>query len=144
MAVKQSRPYCQAATSQGLQPLFLFRPLLLVSSGLGFMLSFGEGSFELPSLVFRNSGDCFKLKKEWPLNPNRGALIITYTILGVPYYIHSSMAPNTLLKLLRPLYWTLNPKTPQARPEDLSPWECRILGWRQVEDFQEWGLNPKP
>ena len=31
-----------------------------------------------------------------PLNLNIGASIITYTILGVPYYNYSTMGPKTL------------------------------------------------
>ena len=31
------------------------------------------------------------------------ALIITYTVLGVPYYNYSILGPKTLFSLLRPL-----------------------------------------
>ena len=35
---------------------------------------------------------------------NIGALVITNTILGVPYYTYSITGPETLFSLLRPLY----------------------------------------
>ena len=33
-----------------------------------------------------------------------GPKLITNTILGAPYYNHSILGPNSLFKLLRPLY----------------------------------------
>ena len=36
-----------------------------------------------------------------------GALIITHTVLGVPYYIYNIVGPKTLFCLLRALYWPL-------------------------------------
>ena len=35
---------------------------------------------------------------------NIGALIISNTLVGVPYYNYSMMGPETVLRLLRPLY----------------------------------------
>ena len=36
---------------------------------------------------------------------NIGAVMITYTILVVPYYNYRRMVPKTLFLLLRPLYY---------------------------------------
>ena len=54
---------------------------------------------------------------------NLGAFTLTYTILGVPYYNCSLMGPQTLLKLLSPLYKQLgDPFVPvPALAVDLLP-----------------------
>ena len=40
-------------------------------------------------------------------SPNLGASIITYIILGAPYYNYSILGPKTLFKLLRPLHYLM-------------------------------------
>ena len=43
-------------------------------------------------------------ESSYSLGINIGALINTYTILGVPYYNYSIICPKALFQLLRPLH----------------------------------------
>ena len=61
----------------------------------------GSGCAKLPILL------CLAFGRTRLLVPDLGAYIITYAIVGIPYYIYSIMGTKTLLKLLRPLYYGL-------------------------------------
>ena len=72
--------------------------------GLGFRVSHrgssGSGAVEVTRELLRIDPEA-QLKPCRQQGFNIGALIITYAVLGVPYYNYSTMGPKTPLKLLR-------------------------------------------
>ena len=62
-----------------------------------------------------SSFGCCKRGLPWPKGLTMGALIVTYTILGVPYSKYGIIYPKTIGKLLRPLYYSISSPMPNPR-----------------------------